>query len=302
MEKNLTIFTYDVPEFLRTVAKKGSESDITLHNRKEGDNVFTFLVPSRFPEKVSSLTDSIFPADLAIVNGDNVNKEFGEVVVALDLMGLKHGYFLVSDESKTDAIKRITSGTGLRNFDFFTGNPMELMPLLEKENPAPRFGHPTVLVDHFFNVKSVGTVALGFVLGGKIEKHQKLMCSYADKEVQVRSIQVQDIDREEAGSGTRVGLALKNIDSEELERGMFLSDHEFQYLDAFNGTLEISPFAKIKEDEVQEIFVSDLMRHQRGEYGHGKVSLEHKVVRMKENLVVSTPNRSPRVFGRIRIS
>ncbi|MEM0157216.1 MAG: EF-Tu/IF-2/RF-3 family GTPase [Thermoplasmataceae archaeon] len=302
MIKNLTVFTYDAAEFLKVVAKKGTESDITLYHRKDGDNVYTFLSASRFPEKVSSLTDAIYPADIAIVNADQINRDFGEVVVAMDLMGLSRGYFLVSSPDKIDVVKKMTANTSMRNFGFFSGNPMELLPELEKEKHVPRFQNTMVLIDHFFKVKSVGTVALGFVLGGQVERHQKLICSYADKEVQVRSIQVQDEDQESAQSGVRVGLALKNIDAEELERGMFLSDSPFQYLSSFNGKLEISPFSKIIADEVQEIFVSDEMRYQRGMIDKSSIQLEKPVLRIKESLVVSTPNRSPRIFGKIRIA
>ena len=300
MIKNLTVFTYDAADFLKVVAKKGTESDITLYHRKDGENVYTFLSPSRFPEKVSPLTDAMYPADIAIVNADQVNRDFGEVVVAMDLMGISRGYFLVSSPDKIDGIKRMTANTSMRNFGFFSGNPMELLPELDKEKHVPRFQNTMVLIDHFFKVKSVGTVALGFVLGGQVEKHQKLICSYADKEVQVRSIQVQDEDQESAQSGVRVGLALKNMDAEELERGMFLSNSPFQYLSSFNGKLEISPFSKLNADEVQEIFVSDEMRYQRGMVDKSSIQLEKPILKIKNTLVVSTPNRSPRIFGRIR--
>lgn len=302
MAGNLTVFAYDAADFLKVVAKKGTESDITIYHRKDGENVYTFLTPSKFPDKVSSLTDTIYAADVAVINTENINKDFGEVIVALDLARISRGFFLVREEEKIDQIRRMVSNTSLKNFKFFSGNPMEMLPDLEKEKHSPRFQNTTVLVDHFFKVRSVGTVALGFVMGGKVERHQTLTCSYIDREVQVRSIQVQDEDQDIAESGTRVGLALKNIDSDELERGMFLSDGKFKYLEDFNGKLEISPFSKIKEDDVQEIFVSDLMRYQRGSFSRGNVSLEKPVVRIKDTLVVSTPNRTPRIFGKIRIS
>jgi len=300
--KNLTVFAYDAADFLKVVAKKGTESDITIYHRKDGEDVFTFISPFRFPDKVSSLTDSIFPADAAVVNADNMNRDFGEVIVALDLMGVRRGFFLVNDPDRIDQVKKIVSGTSLKDFGYFSGNPMELVPELQKLKHVPRYDHPMILVDHFFKVKSVGTVALGFVLGGYVEKHQDLICSYIDKQVQVRSIQVQDEDQERAESGVRVGLALKNIDSDELERGMFLSDRPFTYLKDFQGKLEISKFSKLQDGDVQEIFVSDNMRYQRGMYSKGQASLEKPVVRVKDSLVVSTPNKVPRIFGRIMVS
>lgn len=299
---SLNVFTYDLEDFLRVVAKKGTESDIALFNRKDGDKIYTFLSPSRFPEKISSLTDSIYPSDVALLNGDRMTKELGEAIIALDLMGISRGFFLVQDESKIDPIRSIISKTSLKDFGFFSGNPMEFMDILSREKHRPRFSKPTVIVDHFFKVKSVGTVALGFVLGGKVEKHQKLMCSYVDREAQIRSIQVQDEDRDSAESGTRVGLAIKNVDATELERGMFMSEGDFQYIKDFEGEFNLHPAAKGSSDSSFEIFVSDTMRYQRGVYDKGSVSLEKPLARMKDEIVLSTPNRSPRVQGKIRIA
>ncbi len=300
--KNLNVFAYDVNDFLKIVSKKGTESDITLFHRKDGDNLFTFLAPSRFPEKISSLTDCIYPADVALINGDNITKDLGEVIIALDLMGIRKGYFLLNDESRIDTIKKIASKTSLRDFGFFSGNAIEFIDILSREKHTPKFHSPTVVVDHFFKVKSVGTVALGFVLGGKIEKHQKLKCSYIGKEAQIRSIQVQDEDQDSAESGTRVGLALKNIEADELERGMFLSDSGFQYLEKFKGDLEIHPAVKQKPENSFEIFASDLMRYQRGFFNGGEIIMEKPVMKAGNGFVVATPGRNPRILGRIRPS
>lgn len=299
---NLNVFAYDVGDFLKTVSKKATESDITLYNRKDGDNVFSFLTPTRFPDKVPALTDCIYPADLALVNGNNLTKDLGEVIIALDLMGVHRGYFMVEDESRIDQLKPIISKTSLKNFKFYSGNHMEFMDALSKEKHVPRFSKPTVVIDHFFKVKSVGTVALGFVLGGRVEKHQKLMCSYADKEAQIKSIQVQDEDQDSVESGTRVGLALKNIDADEIERGMFMSEGPFQYLTEFNGRFEFHPAVKAMDDSSFEIFVSDQMRYQRGVADDDRFTLEKPVVKIKDDLVVATPNRTPRIQGKIRIS
>lgn len=299
---SLSVFTYDLGEFLKVVSKKGTESDIALYNRKDGENLYTFLAPSRFPDKISALTDSIYPADIALINGNNITRELGEVIIALDLMGKKKGYFFVDDESKIDQLKAITSKTSLRDFGFYSGNYIEFMDTMSKERHRPRFQKPTVIIDHFFKVKSVGSVALGFVLGGKIEKHQKLICSYLDKEAQVRSIQVQDQDQESVESGTRVGLALKNVDADDLERGMFLTEGPQEYLTEAEAVLENHPAVKAVAESSPEIFAADMMRYQRGAFKNGKVSFERPITRMQNEIVIATPNKSPRVQGKIRLS
>ncbi len=79
-------------------------------------------------------------------------------------------------------------------------------------------------VDHHFNVKGVGTVVLGFVARGEIKRHDVLKALPGKKEAQVRSIQKHDDDFENALPGDRVGLALKGIDADELDRGFVLTN------------------------------------------------------------------------------
>ncbi|MDS0256392.1 GTPase [Thermoplasmatales archaeon AK] len=300
--KNLTLFSYDLHEFVRDLAKKSTESDITLYNRKDSEAIYTFISPTKFPDKASSLTDSIFPADFALVNGDSINREFGECLVALDLFRLSSGCFIVSPgkEDNIEKIRRMTAKTALSNYTFYTGTPMEFLSTLEKLEHKPRFKQTTVVIDHFFKVKSVGTVVLGFVLGGRLERHQKLNLSHIDREVQVRSIQVQDEDYESAESGTRVGISLKNVEADEIERGFFLTEVRPQYATSISGTMDLHPTSKLSAGTDFEVFASDIMRFQRGKYQSGTVVLDQKIALLKDEFVLVNPNTVPRFIGRIR--
>ena len=79
-------------------------------------------------------------------------------------------------------------------------------------------------MDHAFNVKGVGVVILGVVVNGVVEKHATLNVLPASKTAQVRSIQKHDDEFDVAGEGDRVGLALKNVDVEDLDRGTVLTN------------------------------------------------------------------------------
>jgi selenocysteine-specific translation elongation factor len=79
-----------------------------------------------------------------------------------------------------------------------------------------------VTVDHSFSVKGVGEVILGFVKKGILQKHDNLILLPANKEVVVRSIQIQDKEVEAAEAGSRVGLAIKGATAEEMKRGSLL--------------------------------------------------------------------------------
>lgn len=297
-----SIFVYNSPEFLRTVSKKGTESDITIHHRKEGDTISTFLEPSRYPEKLSSLTDTVYLSDIAVINGDSIDKEFGEVVLALDLMGKKKGYILVTDESRNEQIRKVLKGTVAENYEFFSGNPMDLMEKINIISIGRNESDNTVvIIDHFFKVKSVGTVALGFVLQGTLSKHQKLFLSDTEKEVQIRSIQMHDEDQESAPPGSRVGLALKNVDADELGRGMFLSTEKISMSDSLESP-DPHPMTGKKQLGNMEIFVSDELRYQRGFLTDGKIKLEKSIPMYGERILVTSPNMVPRIIGMSRFS
>ena len=81
---------------------------------------------------------------------------------------------------------------------------------------------PTVVVDHSFSVRGVGEVILGFVKKGIVRKYDKLTLLPANKELMVRSIQIQDEDHEQAEAGSRVGLAMKGATIEDMKRGSVL--------------------------------------------------------------------------------
>lgn len=296
------IFVYNSPDFLRTVSKKGTESDITIHHRKDGDTITTLLEPSRYPEKLSSLTDTIYVADIAIINGDQINREFGEVVLALDLMGKRKGYILITDEPKKEQLTVLLKGTVAENYEFFSGNPMELMEKINSTSVERRESERTVvIIDHFFKVKSVGTVALGFVVEGTLKKHQKLFLSDREKEAQIRSIQMHDEDQELAPVGSRVGLALKNVDAEELERGMYLSSEKLAMSDTLTMP-EVHSMVRNAPKDDMEVFVSDELRYQRGFMKEGAIKLERPIPSYKEGVIVANPNLTPRIIGISRFS
>ena len=111
----------------------------------------------------------------------------------------------------------------------------------------------SVPVDHAFNVKGVGVVILGIVVYGVVQKHATLNVLPAIKTAQVRSIQKHDDDAETAVAGDRVGLALKNIESEEMDRGFVLtSDPAVTYATTVSGKAQLVKYwpAPLKEGMV----------------------------------------------------
>lgn len=300
--RSLTVFAYNADEDIREIAKKNSETDMTLYSRKNGDLITTFLSPTKYPDKVSALTDSLYPADLAIIHVAQIDRSLGEVLLGISLSAIRHT--LIRTDAAVDRafLERILKEAHLESYEFTDLSGLPLAEKIESFYAPASTGKTMILVDQFFKVKSVGIVILGFVISGTARKHQELTASYSDRKVQVKSIQMQDIEVDEAPAGSRVGLALKNIDIDELDRGVVLTDSEISYFTESEGEILLHPSVKREFPASFEVFVSDCMRYQRGTFSKGKLTLDRKIAKIKEKYVLATPNQTPRIIGVFRPS
>ncbi|KAA8922881.1 EF-Tu/IF-2/RF-3 family GTPase [Thermoplasma sp.] len=295
---HFNVFAYGVEDILREISKKGTESDIRLYNRKDDDGVMTFIEPIKYPDKISSLTDSIYPTDIFIINGENLDKYFAETIIALDLFGKKRG-IIVASEDKQGTIRRLLKDTNI-DPEFFSGRPMEILDRIKNIKIDRDDQNTLVVIDHYFKVKSVGTVVLGFVLSGKIRKHQDLYLSEINRQVQIRSIQVNDVDFEEAEAGTRVGIALKNVEVEELSRGMFLAEKPFEYTNQVEDNITFHRSLKDR-DTLSDPYISDLMNFVKCSPEGDAYTTRLKLPVLKDTLVLADQNGFPRVVGYSRV-
>ncbi|MDD1667444.1 MAG: elongation factor Tu [Methanomicrobiales archaeon] len=127
----------------------------------------------------------------------------------------------------------------------------------------------TVPVDHFFNVRGIGPVILGVVTSGEIRTHNTLQVLPLKKQVQVRSIQKLDDDADVAWAGDRVGIALKGIEAEELDRGYVLTnDPGLTTSDLISGRLELVKYWKLPLKEGMGVHVGHWMQ-----FLHGKLEM-----------------------------
>src|SRR3990170_753680 len=229
------------------LGKKGTESDITLYNFVKGDRVYSFVDANAYPASIKSLISAINLSDIALVcvPSTGLNAQVGECIVALDLLGNKRGMFVItmSDMSNpvalsglSEKIKAITKGTNLEKWESIAVSTTTfegLENLKEKifalgeeartEYAAKNDMQPRIIVDHFFNVTGIGCVVLGIVTQGTIKEHDKLTLYPTERPAEIRSIQSNDVDMKSAPAGTRVGLALKTVQSKEFDRGHLIS-------------------------------------------------------------------------------
>ena len=173
----------------------------------------------------------------------------------------------------------------------------------------------TVSIDHFFPVRGIGTVVLGVVAGGQIRTHDSLQVLPLKKQVQVRSIQKHDDDAEVAFTGDRVGVALKGIEAEELDRGYVLSsDPGIRTTDLISGHLELVEYWRLPLKEGMGVHVGHWMQ-----FLHGKVEMvddrngdgrPHVTIRLDRGIVHPPCSRAIlhyleggklRVMGKVRL-
>jgi len=235
--KSLVVGIFGDKNLGKELAKKGTESDITLYNLKKDEKILSFVEPTRYPEKIQSLSYAINMADYVVLKISVIDKTFAETVVALDAFGMEKGCIIFGEGIAKDHIGAYLSGTVLENYETVENDLVKLREMLFEINPEHKEGAVKIPIDHHFNVKGVGPVVLGLVKRGTVKKHDELVVYPLEKKVIVRSIQKQDKDYDDADVGARVGLALKNIDAEELDRGFVLAPE---------GTLKTGMELKLK--------------------------------------------------------
>ena len=74
-------------DLARELGKKGTTSDISIYDRKEGDTIMTWCIPMTYPDKIQSLVVAINIAEYAILNVSRLHKYLGEQIIALDTKG-----------------------------------------------------------------------------------------------------------------------------------------------------------------------------------------------------------------------
>ena len=229
---NITVAILGPLDYGSNLAKKGTSTDITLYNLKKGEDTVTFIEPTRYPERLAPLFYACALAKKAIIVVDEINATFGECLVMLQCSDIKSGYIILRNYVPKEKIEALIKGTSLEKFEIIPDDPNALREKLlveaSKQKPVEILGGQQpigiVPVDHAFNLKGVGVVILGVVVNGVIMKHASLNVLPAAKTAQVRSIQKHDEEFDVASEGDRVGLALKNVEVEDLDRGTVLTN------------------------------------------------------------------------------
>lgn len=221
--RNVTYAYLGPEESAGRYGKKGTASDVTLWNAKSGDAYLNLVTPTRYPDKLTSLLTALDLADAVVLHPARVDRVLGETVVGAGLFGRTRGFLRAGPEAPIESVQPLLARTALK----------DLEPNAEPEGAfrerllalaTTATGGPTIVpVDHAFPVKGVGTVVLALVRSGEVRVHQNLQAFPGTKTMEVRSIQVHDVDQPQATTGSRVGLAIKGVEAGDLPRGTVLA-------------------------------------------------------------------------------
>ncbi len=228
------------------IGKKGSENSITFYNRVYNEDVVVALAPSNIDEKPYGLAQSLLMASQIVLSTSNIDKYFGEALVASGLIGKR---VLFTDENE---IGKLAESAGINTYQMYRKEEMldkivEFRP--NKELAESRLKR--IDVDKSFVVKGVGSVVLGIVTSGSVAVHDTLFAPNGKKAL-VRSIQSQDRDIELAPLYTRVGLAVKGVEADEIEKGDILASEHIAPMQELKAKMKVSSIVKedLKEGNV----------------------------------------------------
>ena len=247
--------------------KKGTTTDLTIYDKKESEFVKTWTIPTGFPEKIQSLFQAINMGEYVIFYVTTLDKFTGEQIVALDSLKKTQGILCHSYDVDRNKLLVMIKGTVVEQYNLVELE--ELKREVDSKQPISQEGKTKIVIDHCFDVKGVGTVILGKVVQGKVKTYDNLKLLPKGSDVLIKSIQMHDDPVDEATSPARVGLSVKGITPDDVQRGDIL---------CMPDTVQVSQ--EITLDYVQNQFF-------KGEIGENQMFLVNIGLQIRPAKIVS---------------
>jgi len=208
-------------DIISDFGKKGTETDLTLYDRKESDIIKTWVIPNGFPDKIQPLFQAINLAEYVIFHVDKLDKFTGEQIIALDSLKKEKGILSHTFDVDESKLNMMIKGTVVEKY--VKVDQDKIKEEMDKLEPITNNDPSEMVIDHCFDVKGVGTVILGKVTNGTVKQYDNLKLYPAGIDVLVKSIQMHDDPVNESICPARVGLAVKGVKPDEVGRGDVIS-------------------------------------------------------------------------------
>ena len=200
---------------------------------------------------------------------EGVQEQTLEHLAILDLLGISNGILVMtkSDLATADELaeaaemtQEMLVGTSLEgvptvSVSAITGAGIEtLKETIVKQvalatETEENDGIPRLYIDRVFTVQGFGVVVTGTLIGGSINRDQRMVILPQGHAVRVRGIQVHNETAPVAQAGQRTALNLSGISAQELQRGDVLCPIEFsQVTDNIDVSMQVlSSFPRMLE-------------------------------------------------------
>ena len=293
--KNLTIGIFGNSEFIKELGKKGTVNDLSIYHHVDSEHIFTFV--SCNSDKIQSLLQAVQMTEVPLLIINNINEKLGEQIVAIDQMKFQNG-LVILDNFPKQQFNKLIKDTSIENFEIVEKNKAKifdkLMDFKIKRNDKLLFP-----IDNYFNVKGIGTVVLGIVKNGEVNKFDKVSIEPLGKEVTIKGIQIQDKDFKLAKSGSRAGLNLKGVNADEIKRGFVLSNNA-KKVSNLDNSIEKNKLYKNNLKNGEQIIVSSGLQCISAKLKTKKIELEKEMVLQKRIIIASTRKENLRIIGRLK--
>ncbi|MFH1420367.1 MAG: EF-Tu/IF-2/RF-3 family GTPase [Candidatus Aenigmatarchaeota archaeon] len=292
---NLTIGVFGERAFINELGKKSTVNDMSIHHHYDSTHVFTFVASNS--DKIQPLMQALQMAEVPILVLRELTPQVGEEIIGLSEMNFEKG-FTILDGFPEDKYRNLIKGTSLEKFEIIGKNVGEVYEKLMAVQ-IKRGTDVIVPIDNFFNVKGIGTVILGVIRSGTVNKYDTLILEPLGKDATIKGIQIQDKDFNIAEPGSRVGFNLKDIDVSDLRRGQILSNKPLTKIAKLPNKILKNKFYKSDVKDNEQVIVSSGLQCAVAVVRGNELTLDKEIVAQKPILVASTKQESLRIIGRV---
>lgn len=127
---HLTVALLSPPGYGKGIGKRGTETDIGLYDMRRDEDTITLVEPTSYPDKLRSLFHSVSLAGFAVLVVDALDRELGEKVLVLDLMGLDRGLVVLRNYITGDQLVPLLQGTKVSGYRMVEDDPVHIREAL----------------------------------------------------------------------------------------------------------------------------------------------------------------------------
>jgi selenocysteine-specific translation elongation factor len=184
-------------DILNSVISKKLESvnNLQIALDKEGGIV---VYPLDYPSSINAMMRALSIADkVLVVINEEITAVDAEIALAVENSSIETGVALRLEYSDEGSFSKFFEKYKVGKFKILS--PGEAPSGDGIKAKSPDFSY--VSIDKHFIVKGIGSVIIGFNLGGSIKKGERLHLLPSMKDISIKSIQLMDVDSQSADNG-----------------------------------------------------------------------------------------------------